>query len=291
MIEQEKKEKRFVTISSVIAAIFLTAMKLIVGVITGSIGILSEALHSGLDLVAALITFFAVEFADKPPDFEHHYGHGKIENLSALIETLLLLLTCVWILYEAIGRLVSGNTHIEVTIWSYIVIIVSIIIDVTRSRALNKVAKKYNSQAIEADALHFSTDILSSSVVLIGLIGAAFDYHFADSFAAILVSLIVVYISIKLGKRAIDALLDKTPNISVDLIRVYAMEIPNVVDVHDIKIRSAGPIYFIEMNIHVDNNLSIEKAHEISHLVSQHIQSKINKSEVHIHIEPSEMRE
>lgn len=159
------KEKKKVALLSVFAAIFLTGFKLVVGVLTGSLGILSEALHSGLDLIAAVITYFSVRISDKPADKEHNYGHGKIENFSALIETILLVITCVWIIYEAVGRLISGKTQIEVTVWSYIVVISSIIIDISRSRALSKVAKKYNSQALEADALHFSTDIWSSAVV------------------------------------------------------------------------------------------------------------------------------
>jgi cation diffusion facilitator family transporter len=149
---------------------FITGFKLIIGLLTGSLGILSEALHSALDMVAAVITYFSVRMSDKPADREHNYGHGKIENLSALIETLLLLITCIWIIYEAIHRLTSGQTVIEVTVWSYVVVISSIVIDFTRSRALLRVAKKHNSAALEADALHFSTDIWSSTVVLFGLI-------------------------------------------------------------------------------------------------------------------------
>ena len=139
-------------------------------------GILSEALHSALDLVAAVITWFAVRLSDKPADKDHHYGHGKIENLSALIETLLLLITCVWIIYEALNRLISGETHLEVTVWSYVVVISSIIVDISRSRALKRMAVKHNSQALEADALHFSTDVWSSMVVLFGLIGASYNF-------------------------------------------------------------------------------------------------------------------
>ena len=153
------KEKKSAALFSVVAAVFLTTFKLLVGILTGSLGILSEALHSALDMVAAIVTFFSVRVSDKPADKEHNYGHGKVENLSALIETVLLLITCAWIIYEAINRIVTGNTHIEITVWSYIVVILSIVIDVNRSRMLYKVAKKHNSQALEADALHFSTDI------------------------------------------------------------------------------------------------------------------------------------
>ena len=138
------KEKKRVAFISVLAAIFLAGFKLIIGVLTGSLGILSEALHSALDLVAAVITYFSVRISDKPADADHNYGHGKIENLSALIETALLLITCVWIVYEAIERLTSGKTHIEVTVWSYLVVVSSIIINYSRSKALYRVAKKHN---------------------------------------------------------------------------------------------------------------------------------------------------
>ena len=126
------QEKKRVALISVFAAIFLTAFKLVVGMLTGSLGLLSEALHSALDLVAAVITYFSVRISDKPADREHNYGHGKIENFSALIETFLLLLTCGWIIYEAIQRLVTGKTEIEVTVWSYIVVVSFIVIDISR---------------------------------------------------------------------------------------------------------------------------------------------------------------
>ena len=162
------KEKKTVALSSIVAAVFLTGFKFVVGFITGSLGLLSEALHSCLDLMAAVITFFSVRISDKPADEKHNFGHGKVENLSALIQTMLLLVTCVWIVYEALHRLITKNVEIEVNIWAYVVIISSIIVDFSRSRVLNRVAKKYNSQALEADALHFSTDIWSSCVVLLG---------------------------------------------------------------------------------------------------------------------------
>jgi len=152
---ESSKEKRFIAFTSVMAAVFLTAFKLIIGFMTGSLGILSEALHSGLDLVAAVITFFAVKFSDQPADEGHNYGHGKIENYSALVETLLLVITCVWIIYEAARRLIYHDVEIEVNVWSFIVVITSIIIDFSRSRALYKVAKKHDSQALEADAFIF----------------------------------------------------------------------------------------------------------------------------------------
>jgi cation diffusion facilitator family transporter len=285
-----EKEKKKVALLSVFAAIFLTGFKLLIGLLTGSLGILSEALHSGLDLVAAVITYFSVSVSDKPADREHNYGHGKIENLSALIETLLLLITCVWIAYEAVRRLSSGETHIEVNVWSYIVVISSIIIDISRSRALSRVAKKHNSQALEADALHFSTDIWSSSVVLLGLILSNFGYYFADSIAALAVAVIVVYISIRLGKRAIDVLLDKAPSDSVAKVKEVLTTVPEIKYFHSLKVRTAGADTFIKVNIHFEPTLNLREVHELCDKIEKEINSLIKRSEVFIHAEPQDKK-
>ena len=164
------REKTMVALSSVVAGIGLTGMKLVVGLLTGSLGILAEAAHSGLDLVAALMTLFAVRVASRPADETHHYGHGKVENLSAFLETGLLVLTAIWVIYEAIRRLLFHDSHVEITIWAFVVMAISIAVDFIRSRRLLRVARATGSQALEADALHFSTDIWSSSVVIAGLL-------------------------------------------------------------------------------------------------------------------------
>src|ERR1700739_3096622 len=163
-------EKRSVAGNSVLAAIVITGLKIVVGITTGSLGILSEAAHSGLDLIAAVITFFSVRVSDKPADADHQYGHGKVENFSAFIETGLLLLTCIWIVYEAFKRLFFRHIEIEPSLAAFLVMFFSMIVDYWRSRALGRIATKYDSQALEADALHFSTDIWSSGVVVLGLL-------------------------------------------------------------------------------------------------------------------------
>src|SRR5271165_4485869 len=164
-----RTEKKLVALNSIYAAVGITLLKVIVGITTGSLGILSEAAHSGLDLVAAAITYFSVRVSDKPADADHQYGHGKVENFSAFIETALLLLTCVWIVYEACKRLFFHSVEIEPSIWAFVVMGTSIAVDAWRSRRLKRIADKYDSQALLADALHFSTDIWSSSVVILGL--------------------------------------------------------------------------------------------------------------------------
>src|SRR5580765_7800704 len=165
-----RQEKRAVAGHSVLAAMAITTLKVVVGVTTGSLGILSEALHSALDLVAAIITLMSVRVSDKPADADHQYGHGKVENFSAFLETALLLLTCIWIIYEAVKRLFFHHVHIEPSFAAFLVMFVSMAVDFWRSRALGRIATKYDSQALEADALHFSTDIWSSGIVIIGLL-------------------------------------------------------------------------------------------------------------------------
>lgn len=281
-------EKQSVAISSIIAAVFLTSSKIVVGVLTGSLGILSEALHSALDLVAAIITYIAVHISDRPADKSHHYGHGKVESLSAFIETGLLVITCAWIIYEAINRLMTGNVHIQVTFWSYAVVIVSVIVDVSRSRALLKVAKKHNSQALEADALHFSTDIWSSLVVLLGLICAQIGWHRADSIAALAVAFIVLGVSYKLGKRAVDVLLDKAPDELIPIIKNILSEFPEVSSYHSLKVRQSGADTFIELSIHFAPNLHISKVHAITENIEYRICSHVKRCSIHIHQEPED---
>ena len=157
--ENYSLEKQSVALTSVAAAILLTTLKMTVGIFTGSLGILSEALHSGLDMVAAIITYLSVRVSDKPADPEHPFWHGKVEHLSAFIETGLLFITCAWIVWEAGRRLFFRGVHVEPSLWGFGVMFISITIDTFRSRALFRVARKYNSQALEADALHFSTDV------------------------------------------------------------------------------------------------------------------------------------
>jgi cation diffusion facilitator family transporter len=279
-------EKKKVAGLSVIAAIFLTGFKFVIAIFTGSLGLLSEALHSGLDLVAAVITYFSVRLSDKPPDKEHNYGHGKIENFSALVETILLFVTCIWIIYEAFHRLITGKMEIEVNVWSYVVVTTSILIDLWRSRALQKVAVKYNSQALEADALHFSTDIWSSSVVLLGLVCAHFGLYFADPIAALIVALIVFFISYRLGKRSMDVLLDKAPGDAIIKIERILKGFSEIKRFHNVKVRTAGADTFVKVNIHLQPDLSLQEVHEICDKIETEIGKSITRCEVFVHPEP-----
>ncbi|MCJ7547436.1 MAG: cation diffusion facilitator family transporter [Deltaproteobacteria bacterium] len=289
-------EKKSAALTSVFAAVGLTGFKIVVGLSTGSLGILAEAAHSGLDLMAAVMTFLAVRISGKPADRNHLYGHGKVENLSALFETLLLLLTCAWILYEAGHRLLYHATHLRVTFWSFAVMITSIVVDVSRSRILYRAARKYNSQALEADALHFSTDIWSSAVVILGLVcvkisewapGVAFLRH-ADSVAAIMVGLIVVYVCVKLGIRTIQALLDVAPSGIEEQIIAAVECLPGVADCHNVRFRYSGPQLFVDIHILVDGNQTLKEAHDLTEKIEYIIQQLLPNVDVTVHPEPNE---
>lgn len=279
-------EKRRVAITSVLAAISLTGMKLGVGLWTGSLGILSEALHSGLDLMAATITYFAVRVADRPADDDHQYGHGKIENLSALFETLLLLVTCVWILYEAWERLTGNSVSIEVNFWAFAVIIISIVVDFSRSRALMRIARKYNSQALEADALHFKTDIYSSAVVLVGLISVLVGFPEADAIAAAMVAVIVIWIGVRLGRQTIDGLLDRVPEGVQNRLEEVVHETGGVESLRGLRIRPSGGAMFINLVIGIQRTTFFDRAHAIVDDVEDAVRAAFPRSDVLVHAEP-----
>ena len=289
-----EREKTAAALSSVIAAVGLTTFKIIVGLATNSLGILAEAAHSGLDLVAALVTLIAVRLSGRPADQEHNYGHGKIENLSALFETILLLVTCVWIIYESIQRLFFKTEKVDASIWAFLVMGASIAIDYSRSRVLDRAARKYNSQALEADALHFSTDIWSSSVVILGLIGVKLSEAFpglnflnkADAVAALVVACIVIYVSVQLGRRTVRGLLDSAPQGLNEKIKLAVESIPGITDCHQIRIRTSGPGLFIDIHILVDPNASLEEAHRLTEQAEEAIRKLVPGSDITIHPEP-----
>jgi len=288
-------EKQKAALSSVLAAVGLTTMKIVVGVLTGSLGILAEAAHSGLDLVAALVTLFAMRVSSRPPDKEHLYGHGKVENLSALIETLLLLLTCGWIIYEAVQRLFFESAELDISIWAFIVMGISIVVDVSRSRMLYRVARKHNSQALEADALHFSTDIWSSSVVLVGLLGVKIGQWVpalsflqrADTVAALVVALIVIKVSVELGVRAVQALLDASLPEAAAQIDAAVEAVPGVVEAHGVRLRHSGPHVFADLHILVDGRGPLQESHAITEAVEAAVHQMVPDADVVVHAEPA----
>jgi cation diffusion facilitator family transporter len=299
-MENQIREKRLVAATSVGAAVILTATKLTVGLLTGSLGILAEAAHSTLDLAAALITLFAIRVSDRPADASHLYGHGKVENLSALSETFLLLITCIWIIYEAIHRLFFKNVAVDPSLWAFLVMGLSIVVDFSRSRALARVAKKYKSQALEADALHFSTDIWSSAVVILGLAVVKFGdyrggnknlYEDADAIAALLVAIIVICVSIRLGRRAIDALLDRAPSGLADQVSRSVGKVAGIQHVSQTRVRDAGGQVFVDLKIDVPRHLSFEETHQLTQKAQEAVHSISPNADVIVHAVPIIERE
>lgn len=283
---QNVSAKKSVALSSVFASAALTTMKAVVGFATGSMGILSEAAHSALDLGAAALTYFAVSESDKPADEKHHYGHGKIESLSAFIETLLLFITSAWIIYEAVQRFFEKNVEVTVEWYSFAVIIISIVVDISRSRALSRVAKQTGSLALEADALHFSSDIWSSGAVLIGLAFVLFDIKGADAVAALVVAVFIVVAGIKLGKRTIEVLIDTAPVGTKEKITEIVGKIDGVVGVDKIKVRPAGVALIIEIALVVGRNLSLEQLNALIKNVEKHVLAEFPESEITVVAKP-----
>lgn len=282
------QEKKSVTLTSVAAAVFLTGVKLAVGLATGSLGILSEAAHSGLDLLGSSMTFFAVRFAGKSADTDHPYGHEKFENLSALFSTLLLLFTCLWIIYEAVERLFFQAAQVEVNAWSYGVCLLAIAIDFSRSRVLYRVAKKTHSPALEADALHFSSDIYSSLVVLAGLVMTQLGYPKGDAIAAVGVSLFILWVAGRLGKRAVDKLVDRVAADHVQRATESALGVPGVRRAYDVRVREAGAKHFVDLKVALDRGASLERTHEVTEAVERAIQEVFRQADVVVHAEPDQ---
>ena len=287
-------EKSLAALSSVGAAVFLTALKVLVGVLSGSLGILAEAAHSGLDLAAAVVTLIAVRAASKPADPGHAYGHGKVENLSALVETLLLLATCAWIITESVKRLSAEHVTVDASFWAFAVMAVSIVVDVSRSRMLYRVAAKHRSQALEADALHFSTDIWSSAVVILGLAGVrvaqahpnlSFLYK-ADAVAALMVAGIVVVVSGQLGLRTVQGLLDASPAGAAEKIKARVEALDGVFDCHAVRVRHSGPHYFVDLHVTMDGELPLHVAHDLTERVEKVVSEILPDADVTVHPEP-----
>lgn len=273
---------------------FLAGIKLVIGLITGSLGILAEAVHSGLDMAAAAITLLAVRVSDRPADESHLYGHGKFENLSALAEVGLLLVTCVWVSYEAIRRLFFANVEIDPSIWAFLTMAVSMAINFSRSRALGRVARKYHSQALEADALHFSTDIWSSAVVIVGLglvrygglLGARSFFMHADAAAALVVVLIVIYVSLQLSRRTIDALLDRAPRGLAERYTAALAGVTGVRRVSRMRVRNVGSQVFVDLNVDVPRYLSFEESHAVTQHAQEAVRGVTPNADVVVHADP-----
>jgi cation diffusion facilitator family transporter len=283
------KEKLRVAISSIVASAGLAIFKIVIGFSTNSLGILSEAFHSGLDIMAVLMTLYAIRMVMKPPDLKYTYGYAKVESVSSLSEIILLFAAAGWIFYEGIERILFKGVQPEVTIFSFIIMFVSIGIDFGRSRRLYRTARKYGSQALEADALHFKSDMISSSIVIVGLFFVS-SFHFpkADAYAALTVAGMMIYTSLGLGRRTLDVLLDKAPKGAYQRVLEAVSGLDGVDRAHDIRIRKMGSETFVDMHIGVPRTSTHDKAHRVATSVEEKIREVLPATDVLVHVDATE---
>src|SRR6266436_8423340 len=291
-IGEDVREKKRAALLSVGSAALLVSLKAFLVLRTGSLGVLSEALHSGLDLLAAIITFLSVRMSDLPADEKHPYGHGKVENFSAFVETGLLILTAVYIVYEAFDRLFFRAVHIQPSVTALLVLFCALAIDLTRARALSNVAKKHSSEALEADALHFATDVWSTTVVIAGIAlvwaGEAWNLPwlvYADALAGLAVAGVILWVGSRLGRRTLDALLVAAPEGLQQEIARAVGRMEGVLDVDRVRVRRAGNRHFVDATVSVARTASLEQVHALSDAIEKRI-GEIVPSDVMVHAEP-----
>jgi cation diffusion facilitator family transporter len=294
-IKRIAAEKTSAALASVFAACAMTALKVITGVLTGSLGMLSDAAHSGIDLLGAGLTFFSVRISDKPADEDHPYGHAKIENLSAFVETGLMVISCVWITYEAIERIFFHPTQIKLSLWPFAVLLTSIAVDYWRSRQLLRVARMHGSAALEADSLHFASDIWATLAVLLGLlatwVGERFHLswlHYADPVAAIVVSLLILRFSWELASKTIEVLLDSAPAETRQRMIDEVYRIGGVLSVDQARLRRSGTSYFADLTLSLSRHLTFQRTEDLVHEATGAVQRVVPGADVVIHTVPRE---
>ena len=297
-LERASAAKRGAALQSVLAASGITLLKILTGLSTGSLGMLSEAAHSSIDLMASGLTLFSVRVSDRPADDDHTYGHGRVESLSAFVETGLMLGSSAWIVLEAVRRILRFHNgaplDLHASIWPVLVLLLSVAVDWTRSRQLSRIAREEHSPALAADALHFGTDIWSSLAVLIGL-GASFAgerfgiraLELADPVAALIVSAIILRVTWRLARETVDALLDATPpemrQQMVDAIR----GVEGVLFVHDVRMRRAGARYFADVAVGMRRNTTFQRSEQIVFAATEAVQRVMPGTDVVVRTVPT----
>jgi cation diffusion facilitator family transporter len=290
-------EKRRVALRSMAAAAVMTLLKLGAGLLSGSLGVLSDAAHSGLDLVGAALTFFSVHVSDKPADEDHTYGHGKIENLSAFGEAGLMAVSCAWIVWEAVGRIFYRTVELRHSLWPVLVLITSIGVDFWRSRQLRAVARRSGSPALATDAFHFASDIWATLAVLAGLgatwVGARFGIdalHYADPLAALVVSLMILRMTVRLGHEAVGALMDEIPAETRRRLVREVERVEGVMAVEQARVRRAGAGYFADLTLALPRRFTFEHTGELVQAATAAVHRALPKADVVIHTVPREAR-
>lgn len=256
-------EKTSVAAISIFASAGMAVAKFVVGILIGSLALISEALHSSVDVVATVITWLVVRVSDKPADQEHHYGHGKIESLSALGVIAMLYVLAGGILVESYSRLTEGTPPPAISAFPFIVLLVDIAVNFWRARALHRAAHDTQSQALAADALHFASDVLGSIAVIIGLALTGLGYHWGDAAAAIAVAVMISVLGLRLGRSTVETLLDRAPEGASEKAIAAIGSVPGVVDVERLRMRMVGPTHFIDAIVKVPRTFPIDRVEEI----------------------------
>ncbi len=290
-------EKRRVALHSMLAAAAMTVLKLAAGLFSGSLGVLSDAAHSALDLAGAALTFFSVRVSDKPADEDHTYGHGKIENISSLAEAGLMAVSCAWIIWEALSRIINRSVELHHSLWPVLVLLSSIAVDYWRSRQLRAVARRTGSPALATDAFHFASDIWSTLAVLAGLgaswLGVHFDIRwlrYADPVAAIVVSVMILRITFSLTRETLGVLMDQ---ISADIRRRVITEVeqvPGVLAVEQARVRRAGAAHFADLTLALPRHFTFEHTGELVRAATDAVHRTLPQADVVIHTVPRAAR-
>ncbi len=278
--------KEQVAIVSVIASGSLALAKFAVGILIGSLALISDALHSTIDLGATLVTWYAVRVADRPPDEQHHYGHGKVESVAAMIVTALLFLLAGGVAVEAVSRLQVGGTPVAFSVVPFVVLAIDMVVNAWRARVLSQTARETKSQALAADSLHFASDFFGSVPVIIGLGFAAYGYYWADSVAALALALLIAVLGFRLGKQTIDALVDTAPAGAASKINAAMTSVPGVVDVERVRVRTVGPQDFVDVVVRVPRTLPIERISNLKTGIQQKIAGVLENADVTVSTVP-----
>ena len=290
---ESTRAKQRVARDSMMAAAAMTVLKLAAGLLSGSLGVLSDAAHSALDLVGAAFTYFSVRVSDLPADDDHTYGHGKVENLSALGEAVLMAISCVWIIAEAFERIFHNRVALHHSLWPVLVLVLSIAVDWWRSRKLKRVAEATGSPALATDAFHFASDIWSTVAVLAGLGASWLGMHvgihqlrLADPVAAIVVSLMIFRLTLLLGKETIGVLLDAVPaETRTALVRAVG-RVEGVLAVEQARVRRAGAHHFVDLTLAMPSRYTFEHTGELVEAATEAVQSVLPAADVVIHTVP-----
>jgi cation diffusion facilitator family transporter len=285
----DERARQRTALASVAAAVLLVTVKLVTGLVTGSLAFVAEAVHSGTDLIAALLTLFAVRVAVRPPDREHHYGHGKAEHLAALGESAFLIIVSVAIAAESLRRLITGDGHgVDATWWAFVVIALVIVIDGARTVASRRAAQRFASPAFAANALHFASDLAGSLAVLVGLILVSAGQQSADAAAALFVAALVILSALRLARQSVDVLMDRTKVEAEQQIRAALSRLPDPVELRRIRVRHAAGRNFADLVVGVPSDAGVTQAHAIADEVEEVVEGSLPGTDVVVHVEPTE---